>query len=427
MQFAKKLTPERALFFCISALFFATPLSSSLKSIFLSASIAIILLTPCYREELITLLSEKFFLSGLFLILIATIGCFWSPASFTEKILILEKWSKLLYLPCLVVALKNPKLRKMAINAFIIAMIFTCFCSFYYKILDINLDLTGKVRVDGIFRNHIMTSIMTSFATYLAASQFLKSKNLPRILYLSSVIITSSNILFINESRTGYVIYLLLMILLIIQNTNKLKALLSIITVCSIFIISCFISPTLLERIQKTQTEWSSYQTDKNTSIGFRLQFHTFAENLFKSHPIIGNGTGSFTYKFRTENPVPAWTSAEYHTGRLLEPHGQYWLIAAEFGSIGLIVFLLFYAEIIYRTFKLEDMRNISLALFIILAIGNLTDSLLFYSGSGYFFILFFALAFSEKANSSVIISSLDKSINKNPNKILGKFKTHKL
>jgi O-antigen ligase len=425
MQIIKKITPENTLFICITALFFVTPLSSSLKSIFLIASITIILTTPTYRQEVINLLAERFFLSGIFLVLFAAGACLWSPASTAEKLLVLEKWSKILYLPCLVVALKNPKLRKTAIDAFIIAMAFTCLCSFYSKIA--NLELPGSMRVDGIFRNHIMTSIMTSFAAYLAGSLFLNSKNLPRILYLLCTLLTSSQILFINESRTGYVVYLLLMSLLIIQKTSKIKALLGVISICGIFVTSCFLNHTLLNGIQDVKKNLASYQTDKNTSIGYRLQFHSFAENIFKEHPIIGSGTASFTYKFRTENPVPAWTSATFHSGRLLEPHGQYWLVAAEFGSIGLIALLLFYAEIIYRTFKLENMRDISLSLFIILALGNLTDSLLFYSGSGYFFILFFALAFSEKVNSSVIIHSLNKSINKAQPNNLGKFNTRNL
>ncbi len=425
MQMEKKITLEHALYFCIAALFCVTPISSSLKSIFLSASIILVLIIPKYRQELAALIYQRFFLSGLLLVLIAALGCLWSPASTAEKALILEKWSKLLYLPCLVVALKNYKMRQMAINAFLFAMVFTCICSFYLKFF--NVPLTGKMQVDGIFRNHIMTSIMVSFAAYLGGMLFIKTKNIPRILYLGTVLITSSQILLINKSRTGYVIYLILMLLLVLQNTNKRKALLSIIAVCSLFAASYYVIPNFWNTIQLTKKEWSSYQTDKNTSIGYRLQFHAFAEKLFKSHPIIGNGTGSFTYKFRTENPVPAWTSAKIHSGRLLEPHGQYWLIAAEFGGIGLLVFLFFYAELAYRTYKLENMRPIALALFVILVTGNLTDSLLFYSGSGYFFILFFALAFSEKANSNVIIKSLHKSINKKYSESSGTIRANNL
>lgn len=423
MRLTKIITPENSLFFCVTLLFFVTPLSSSLKSIFLTASVAIVILTPAYRQQLINLLSEKFFITAIFLVIIAALGCLWSQANFSERILILEKWSKLLYLPCLVVALNNQRVRNMAINAFIIAMVFTCICSFYVKFTD--LTLSDKMRPDGIFRNHIMTSMMTSFAAYLAGTLFLKSKNLLRILYLVSIFVTSVDIIFINESRTGYVIYLLLMLLLILQHTNKAKALFGIFLVCSTFISSCLLSPTFLDKVKQTKTELSSYQTDKNTSLGYRLQFHNFAENLFKEHPIIGNGTGSFTYKFRTENPVPAWTSAEFHSGRLLEPHSQYLLIAAEFGSLGLLAFLLFYAELVYRSYYLENMRNISLALFIILAIGNLTDSLLFYSGSGYFFIIFFALAFSENANSGLVIRSLYK-LYKRPSQNFEKLKTSK-
>ena len=413
----KKLTPEHALFFCISALFFVTPLSSSLKSIFLGLSVAIVILTPSYRQSLINLFMQKGFLSVLLLITIAALGCLWSPASTAEKSLVFEKWSKLLYLPCLIIALNNSKLRTTAINAFLSAMLITCLCSIFLKIA--NFDLTGKIRVDGVFRNHIMTSIMMSFAAYLAGMAFLKAKNLPRILYLLTTILTSSQILFINESRTGYVIYVLLISLLVIQNTTPRKAIISITAIVSIFAASCYLSPTLWDRVQLVHTEWSTFKSDKNTSIGFRMQFHNFAEKLFLDKPVIGNGTGSFTYKFRTEDPVPAWTHADFHSGRLLEPHSQYWLIAAEFGILGLFAFMLFYAELAYRTYNLEQMRPIALALFIILAFGNLTDSLLFYSGSGYFFILFFALAFSEKVNASQVIGSLHKSITKKHTKPL--------
>lgn len=411
MHFAKKITPEHALFFCISALFFVTPLSSSLKSIFLGLSVALVILTPSYRQSLTNLFINKNFLSVILLIIIAALSCLWSPASAAEKSLVFEKWSKLLYLPCLVVALNTPKLRTTAINAFLSAMLITCLCSIFLKITD--PDLTGKITIDGVFRNHIMTSIMMSFAAYLSGLAFLNAKNLPRILYLLTTILTSAQILFVNESRTGYVIYALLIALLIIQNTSPRKAIFGIISIAAVFAASCYLSPALLERIQLVHTEWSTFQKDKNTSIGFRMQFHNFAEKLFKERPITGNGTGSFTYKFRTEDPVPAWTHNDTHSGRLLEPHSQYWLIAAEFGGIGLLAFIFFYAELAYRTYNLDKMRPIALALFIILAFGNLTDSLLFYSGSGYFFILFFALAFSEKINATQVIGSLHKSITK--------------
>lgn len=411
MLSAKKISPEYILYLCTTALFFVTPLSSSLKSIFLSLTVAIIILTPRFRQELSNLLANKYFLSVILLVMLAAIGCVWSPAIQAEKFLVFEKWSKLLYLPCLVVALKNPKHQQMAINAFILAMVITCCCSLYLKIAGIHGG--GKMEVDGVFRNHIMTGIMVAFAAYLAGIAFLRSKKLPRVLYLLTFLLTTAHIFFINESRTGYAIYLLLFILLVIQYASWRQALLAVLAICVIFAISFYVNNQCKERVELAYQQLHNYSQDKNTSLGFRIQFHDFATKIFQEKPLIGQGTGSFTYKFRVEDPVPAWTHDENHSGRLLEPHGQYWLVAAEFGIIGLLALLFFYLELAYRTYNLDKMRPIAIALFIMLIFGNLSDSLLFYSGSGYFFILFFALAFSEQANVTQVISSLHKSINK--------------
>lgn len=417
-KFSNKMNPQEffnlALYFCIPILFFVTPLSSSAKSIFLGLSVAFIFLSNKHRQELFSLLANKYCLSAILLFILAVIGCTYSPATFAEKTYVLEKWSKLLYLPCLVVGLNNPKIRKLSIHAFLLAMLITCFYSFYLKYLY--LTQNKEIIADSVFRNHIITGLMMSFAAYLSSTFFIKSKNISRIFYLLATILYSYQILFINESRTGYALYMLLMTLVILQNCNKRKAFLGFLSIGVVFSACCYMSTPLWDRIKLAHTEWHTFQENKNTSIGFRVQFHDFAKQLFTRSPIIGSGTGSFTYAFRTENPVPAWTSMPEHSGRLLEPHSQYWLVGSEFGSLGVILFLLFYCELFIRIYKLDTMRPMALALFIILCVGNFTDSLLFYSGPGYFFILFFALALSEGINASVVIKSLQKAIDKKAN-----------
>lgn len=394
MSTTKKLSFESALFFCIPALFFVTPLSSSLKSILLVVSIAIILISPQYRQELKYLLLHKYCLTTLLLFAIALIGYLWSPASLAEKNLILEKWSKLLYLPFLIVGLTNPKVRHTALNAFLSAMLITCLLSVYIHFTN-HLHF-GKITADGVFRNHIMTGIMMSFAAYLSGMFFLKAKNGVRIFYLLTSLLFSYQILFINESRTGYAIYLVLISLLIAQNLNFRQTCIGILSLALVFASSCYLSTTMWSRIKLSYQEWHSFTKDQNTPLGYRIQFHNYAKTLFYKSPIIGNGTASFTHSFKIDNPVPAWTADKSHSGKLLEPHSQYWLIAAEFGILGLIAFLLFYSELIIRFYNLKTLRPMAFALLSVLTIGNLTDSLLFYSGSGYFFIMFFALCLSE-------------------------------
>jgi len=46
---------------------------------------------------------------------------------------------------------------------------------------------------------------------------------------------------------------------------------------------------------------------------------------------------------------------------------------------------------------RLNGTRPWALAMMLSFVVGSVTDSLLFYSGSGYFFILFMALCLSEE------------------------------
>lgn len=142
--------------------------------------------------------------------------------------------------------------------------------------------------------------------------------------------------------------------------------------------------------IHQVKAELDYYHAYKDTSVGYRLQFHNFAKQLFKQHPLFGNGTAGFTYSFKLHKPVPSWDR------RLLEPHSQYWLIAVEFGVAGILLFGAFYLSLISVANRLKEYRFTALALLLVFAVGNISDSLLFYSGSGYFFIAFMALCLGE-------------------------------
>lgn len=385
--------PDKILCFLLPGLFFVTPLSSSAKSILMGITLALVLLSQTCRMALKEIIATRWFRAVIILFGVALIGSLWSPATWSEKGLVLEKWSKLLTLPLLMVGFQQVKTRQWALKGFVLAMFLTCLLGLLMNWMGIH---TGIKTPESVFRNHIMTSMMMAFATYVALWLLTKEPGKQRFFYGALVLLFSYHILFINQSRSGYVFYVLLMSTLILQLFNKRRAWLALIgfgIVCAgAACLSQPIQHSVSQAIQNVQT----YEQDGNTSVGYRMQFHQFARQLFHEHPLIGHGTGSFTYLFRTENPVPAWTSDPSHSGRLLEPHSQYWLVAAELGILGLGALALFYVELCLLAVRLPTLRPLSIALLLIFAVGNLTDSLLFYSGSGYFFLLFFALCFSE-------------------------------
>lgn len=372
---------------------FVLPLSSSAKSICLSLSVVVILLIPSYRAEISDLLTKDWCRAAIILTCLALIACLWSPASFSEKMLILEKYSKFLYLPILVAGFRSEKTRNLGLHAFLLAMLLTSTIAVlrYRGFLP-----TFNINPDHIFRNHIMVGYMLDFAAYLAALFAYRQQGLQRFVYSLLFLLFSYHALFINGGRMGYIAYFLLMSLLILEICSWRLAMAGFIMICATFFMIYNQSQFMKDRLSLAVTEVKHYQqNDKDTPVGYRLQFYQFAYQLFNKHPLVGNGTGSFTYYFRTLNPVPSWLN------RLLEPHNQYFFVATEFGLVGVLILLAFFFSLIKASWRLDKMRPIAFAMLACFLLGNLTDSLLLYSGSGYFFILFMALCLGERIKKS--------------------------
>lgn len=365
------------------------PLSSTAKSVCFSLAISSILLTPSYRADLIKVFQTPWCRAGLILFLIALIACLWSPADWTDKKFSIGKYSKLLFLPLLAVGFQEAKTRNWGLHAFLTAMLITSLLSIfkYHGYLELfNFD------PDKVFRNHIITGFLGAFAVYLFFLFAHRSKQFSsKAIYLLLGLIESYHVLFVNGGRTGYLIYFVVISILVLQLCSWKIACLSLILIPFGLTAVYFYSPVMNQRLNAIWQEAQTYQQEKkDTDLGYRLQFHQYAYSLFKQSPLLGNGTGSFTYYYEQEKPVPSWS------WKLIEPHSQYWLVASEFGLLGLFFLFVFFWQLIGASFQLDQTKAIAFALLIPFFIGNLSDSLLFYSGPGYFFILLIALCMGE-------------------------------
>jgi O-antigen ligase len=380
--------------FFLAASLFSIPLSSSLKSIFIAVSLILIICSPTYRQDLVTVLRKPWCVATLLLFVVSVIAVLWSPATPKEQWAGISKYSKLLYLPILVAGFRDPKAQRWGLYGFLMAMSVTFVVSLMASWEWI--PLPDNKEVGGMFRNHIMTGYMMAFAAYLSVFLFLKNHGKARFLYVVLTIVFSYHVWFINNGRTGYVVYVLLMGLLMVQFFSWRHAVLGTLFSSVLLIVSYHYSPVMQTAIRAAISDCQRYtNNEKDTSIGYRLQFHHYAHDLFKRHPIIGNGTAGFMHLFHDENPIPTWGE------RLLEPHSQYWLVASEFGVLGLLSLASFFSVLLLSSWRLQQSRPIALAVLLPFIAGNVSDSLLFYSGTGYFFIMFMALCLSERTEDS--------------------------
>ena len=375
--------------FFLAASLVALPLSSSAKSILVVASLGLIAFSPVYRRDLLHVMSKSWCQAALLLFFISVMACAWGPATIQEKLMEVEKYSKLLYLPILAVGFRDPLARYLGLHGFLLAMLITFIASI---LMHFGVYSLNDVEAGGIFRNHIMTGYMMAFAAYLSSILLLQHRGRARIPYALLTLLFSYHVWFINNGRTGYVVFLLLMVLLMLQSFSWRQALSGIALGCTLIVITFYQSPVMQDAIHRAVDDYQLYKkNEKDTALGYRLQFHDYAYSLFKRHPWLGNGTASFGHLYHEENPIPT------RGPKLLEPHSQYWLVASEYGVSGCFALAFLFGSLFVSSLKLKTLRPIALAVLLPFIAGNLSDSLLFYSGTGYFFILFMALCFGEQ------------------------------
>ncbi|WP_133131299.1 O-antigen ligase family protein [Legionella yabuuchiae] len=369
------------------------PISSTARSIFLGISVAWIVLHPIYYSELKRAITKPWCRAAFFIFILAALACLWSPATWHDRLMVLEKYLKFLYLPVLVVGFKDRRTRQYAVYAFILAMTITCMISF---LKAAHIGTFKEPDQGSVFNNHIITGHMMVLAAYISALYAYRSQGKFRISYGVLAGLFSYQILFINTGRTGYFIYVMLLGLFLLQVFSLRRALITGVIAFSILTVTVSFHTEAQHRLYTIVSEWQRYQDnqDKDTSIGYRIQFHQFAKQLFSRHPIIGHGTAGFTHRFKEEKPVPSWDR------RLLEPHSQYWFIATELGVLGIMAFMIFFATLFKASLRLVEMKAIALAVMLSFLVGGLTDSLLLYSSSGLLFFVMMALCLGEEKST---------------------------
>jgi O-antigen ligase len=388
---------------------FSIPLGFTLKSVFLVGAIVTLLITPYYNQYLAYAYHTLWGRAALVFFIFIVVSCFWSPASYSMQLSIIGKYSKLLYLPFFAVGFINPKTRYWAIHGFLLAMCITAVIS----ILKAHNTLTCT-DPGAVFYNHIITGFMMVLASYISGLFVFESKGKFQLFYGVIFILASYQLLFINTGRTGYVLYSVLIVLLLLQKLTFKKAILSVFLFSGCMAIIYNQSAIMhsgvkelvsdirvntsgtfqLNGIKKTVSD-VTFTPEKNTatSVGLRMQFHDYAQSLFLKHPLKGVGAAGLKYSsfsdFR-DRPIPSWGN------ELNEPHSQYWMTLAEQGLIGGVLLVLFLGSLFFSSLQLHENKEILLGVLVAFCLGAFSDTILCYSAAGYVLIVMSALCFGE-------------------------------
>ena len=312
--------------------------------------------------------------------------------------------SKYLLLPLFFLTFLDLKFSFKIINAFIFGMFFSEIISYAisFHLLPNKFYLFDFKVIDTIysdptpFFNHINHSIGLAVAVSLLLYQFLNTKQslFIKILGLLFMISASINMSFIG-GRTGYVVYIILIILTFLLSAKKniiKDFIISIVLVVSISVLAYNTSSMINKRVNQTVKSIGIAYSNENfsTSVGIRIGLVKYSLQTIKDNYLFGVGTGDALDEVKKRTP-------EKYAGmlRMSELHNVYMQTMLQFGIVGLIVlFYLFYTVLVYR-YNEKQKRDIAILLTICVMFVMIPGS--FY---GHFVLPMYATLISAMINT---------------------------
>ena len=345
---------------------------------------------------------EIYSIAIFFLLLISAL---YSIAELNDIIYTIKKYSKFLLIPIFYYNLKVNNNEKLVMKYFISGCTIILALSYvkYFNIFDFNIFYnifnyvtfspietsitSGK---STIFQNYINHGIILS--VYFLFTILLGFNNNSKIYYFLSII-SFINIIFLTDSRSAYIIVMIILFLfsLKIKNINFF-AFLSVFILLPLFF-SAF-NDNFVKRVEVASNDVAKIikDNDIDSSVGYRYLWANVGFDVIKKNPFFGNGVGS--YKESVKEFYKVDNTFKYFPELVTNnPHNEFVSIASQLGIFGFILFLLFLKSL-YTTDKKSLFSNI---VFLTVFLSCLSNSVFYDNILGIFIIILICLSSQEK------------------------------
>lgn len=397
---------------------FACPISITGTNFFMTVSAILCILSGLFFTKLSFIKSHPLVIASLLFVALVILNSFWGIGGWHDTSSAIHKYLKLLYIPLLIPLCLDKRWHNSIINAFLLAAIITVFLSYFKSLTGWEFQLERHAKSpSGIFSSHIETGYFIAFATYLLAHRALtqRSHRYIRWIYILLVIAFSIQLFFINDARTGWIVYFGLALLFFTQHCGQQDPLsntpmkisqriflcfrgisLGIISAIFIALLAYNFSVPFKAKVQEVKLDLQcSFNAEEKTSPCLRASFYKFSLYLIKHNAVFGLGTGSFAEAYRQAGGIPGWGD------HLTTPHNDYLHILVQFGLLGLIIFLYFYFVQWRMSFSLGEERHTAQALIFSFMLASSFNSFIYGSVTGHFYVLFSSLFFANYGKKS--------------------------
>jgi len=325
--------------------------------------------------------SKTIIVLGLFLLL-SLISVIWSDDK-TFALTYLKKYYHFLLIPIIYLAF-NTKYIKSVFTGFLLGMLISEIFSYliFFEIIQYN---NIPANDPAPFMNHIDYSVFLSFTSMILLNRiFFTEDNKYKIFYFFYFLTTTSN-LFLNGGRTGQVVFIISIFLLLYLNfNNKIKGvMIASLLVIGIVTVAYNVSPVFQSRGEQAYNDIHKTFTnqDYSQSFGIRVSLWMMGANVFKDNLLLGTGIGDekkgmqkYAHKYNVTlyKNIPDKGDIDYHS--------MYIQHAVQLGIIGLMLILYLVYSLYKINIKSKFYRNLSIvfatSILISAIVGNTLHSI---------------------------------------------------
>lgn len=294
-------------------------------------------------------------LPALLLYGLVILGTSYSPASGTEMLQHLNKYSKFLFVLLAISLLQEDTWRQRCWRAFGYAILFTLGSVYANIWFDLPWSVThnqGWGIDHTVFKDYIAQSIMMSLFVLLCihkCRQPIQPKL--RILWGTLALLALLSVTHLSSGRTGYLALSASLIVYGFTSITSRKKWLFMSVSGGLLALLLMSSTTVSHRVQSVVTEvngFASGSTDgttqyMRTSSGARLAMWTLSIEEIKQHPLIGAGTGAYRHLAKQEFTDPVLCGIT-----CVHPHNQFLFFGVEYGLLGIAAYLFYF----YRPYR---------------------------------------------------------------------------
>ncbi|MEA3330219.1 MAG: O-antigen ligase family protein [Campylobacterota bacterium] len=357
---------------------FLLPISQTIKATIFTYIVLLFIIRGDVINNIKQSLQNPVVRSFLYLFLIYAVGLLWADdASSAMGALKSVKYG--LYLIVFYSIVDGRYIDKV-IGAFILGMLISELTSYgmifgvmpwRLEIGDILFYSTQSVGDPSPFLNHIHYGVALAFVVVLLAQKIFYSSSTMIVKVLMSIFVVTATVnIFITGGRTGYISFILLILVLSIFYLRKWA--IAALLFASVVLVSAYnMSPIFHAKVAQTQDSiYQLFEKDPNfnTSIGVRVGMFYYAADSIKEHPLLGVGTGSAMIEILKNTPQK-WTGIHDQP----HAHNQFLSILVSLGVVGLLVFLNIYYQIFRYKQDIKDLRFIMIFSTLAIAFGILT------------------------------------------------------